>query len=146
MVELAATICTMEAISRTSHEESNTSCGNKNIDENTGSGKENEKVATAAGVRRGVDTARIPSSIAHLVASNSEFAVLLCVKPGRRRAQTVKGIEEHLRSFHHEKPAIRREAGQFGQILARQDARFLRDYTVVELPVNKLAPSLLCQS
>lgn len=110
------------------------------MDENDESEIENETVNTAAGTGRGVDTAKIPPSIAHLVAANAQFAVLLCVKPQCRRAQTVKGIEEHLRSFHHEKPAIRREVGHFGQSLARRDARFLRDYKVVQLPVDGLVP------
>lgn len=87
-----------------------------------------------------VDGTEVPPAVAHLVAVNLEYAVLLCAKPQCRRAQTVKGMEEHLRSFHHEKPAIRREAAEFGRSLARQDARFLRDHTVVELPVNGLAP------
>lgn len=115
----------MRASHQTGDEESNTSCGNKGMDENDEGGIKNEMVATAVGTGRGVDTVRIPPLIAHVVAANSEFAVLLCVKPGCRRAQTVKGIREHLRSFHHEKPAIRREAGQFGQSLARRDVRFL---------------------
>ncbi len=87
-----------------------------------------------------VDATGIPTSLAQVIAMNSEYAVLLCAKSQCRRAQTVKGIEEHLRSFHHEKPAIRKEAGEFGRRLARQDVRFLEDYTVVNLPANGLAP------
>ena len=58
--------------------------------------------------------------------------------PRCRRAQTVNGIEEHLRSFHREKPAIRKEAEEFGQSLASRDTRFLHDYNGVELPVDGL--------
>ena len=51
-----------------------------------------------------------------------------------------EGIEEHLRRIHHEKPATRRKASEFGHRLARQDVRFLRDYGVVELRLDGLAP------
>ena len=85
-------------------------------------------------------TPEVPPSVAHLVAVNAEFAVLLCANASCRRAQAVGGIEEHLRKFHHEKPTVRREVGEFGRGLARRDARFLRNYTVVGLPVNGSAP------
>ncbi len=88
----------------------------------------------------GVETLEVPPSVAHLVAVNAEFAVLLCAKACCRCAQAVRGMEEHLRKFHHEKPTVRRQVGEFGRGLARRDARFLRNYTVVELPVNGLAP------
>ncbi len=81
-----------------------------------------------------------PPPLVHLIAVNLEYAVLLCAMTRCRRAQAVKGIEEHLRSFHREKPAIRKEAGEFGRSLARRDARFLHNYKGVELPVNSLAP------
>lgn len=82
----------------------------------------------------------VPASVAHLIGVNSEFAVLFCSSPRCRHAQAVRGIAEHLRKVHHEKPSLRKEAEEFGWELARQDARFLRDYTDVELPVNGSAP------
>ena len=82
----------------------------------------------------------IPAAVAHLIGINSEFAVLLCRSAGCRHAQTVRGIAEHLRKVHHESPALRREAEDFGWELARQDARFLCSYTDVELPVNGSSP------
>ncbi len=88
----------------------------------------------------GVRVTQIPPSVVHLIAVNLEYAVLLCTKPQCRHAQAVRGIEEHLRRFHHEKPAIRKEAVEFGRALVKWGERFLYDYTVVELPVNGLAP------
>ena len=82
------------------------------------------------------DCAAVPPSMANLIAVNLEYAVLLCTRPQCRRAQSVKGIEEHFRKSHHEKPTIRREISKFGRGLAR----FLRHYSIVELPVNGLAP------
>ena len=79
----------------------------------------------------------------NLIAVNLEYAVLLCAKPQCRRAQTVKGIEEHFRKFHHEKPAIRREISKFGRALAQRDVRFLRHYSIVELPADGLAPQAI---
>ena len=91
----------------------------------------------------GVGIIDIPLSIAHLVAVNLEYAVLLCIKPRCKRAQTVTGLEEHLRRFHREKQAIRKEAAEFGQRLVWLDERFVRSYEVVELPVDGLAPQPL---
>ena len=93
-----------------------------------------------AAMEQVVDFMETPAPLAHLIAVNSEFAVLLCGTTRCRRAQTVKGIEEHLRSFHREKPAVRKEAGEFARRLARLDVRFSRDYKGVELPVDGLAP------
>ena len=82
----------------------------------------------------------IPEAVAHLIGINSEFAVLLCRSPGCRHAQAVRGIAEHLRKVHHESPALRQEAEKFGLELAKQDARFLRSYADVELPLNGSSP------
>lgn len=79
---------------------------------------------------------QVPPLMADLIAVNLEYTVLLCAKPQCRRAQTVKGIEEHFRKSHHEKPTVRREISKFGHGLAQRDARFLRHYSVVELPAN----------
>lgn len=78
----------------------------------------------------------VPSSLAHLIAVNTEFAVLLCTHPQCSHAQTTKGIAEHLRKGHHEKPTIRRQVQEFGEELVRQDARFLRNYADVQLPAD----------
>lgn len=78
----------------------------------------------------------VPSSLAHLIAVNTEFAVLLCTHPQCSHAQTIKGIAEHLRKGHHEKPTIRRQAQEFGEELVRQDVRFLRNYADVQLPAD----------
>ena len=82
----------------------------------------------------------IPAAVAHLIGINSDFAVLLCRSPGCRHAQAVRGIAEHLRKVHHESPALRREAEEFGWELVRQDARFLRSYADVELLINGSRP------
>jgi hypothetical protein len=82
----------------------------------------------------------VPSSLSHLIAINSEFGVLLCLSALCKHAQSADGIIYHLRNFHHEKPEIRRQLDSFVQALQKQDERFLRDYTTVELPVDGLSP------
>ena len=82
----------------------------------------------------------IPQSVAHLIAVNKKFGVLLCRSARCRHALTVKGLEDHLRKLHVETLAVRREAKEFAQALARQDARFQRDHTGVELPIDGSAP------
>ena len=77
---------------------------------------------------------------AHLIAVNHEFAVLLCKSPGCRHAVTLAGIAEHLRKFHHEKTAIRKDVEEFRRALTTQDTRFLCDYRSVRLPVCGSAP------
>lgn len=84
-----------------------------------------------------------PVAVAHLVVVTHDFAVLLCVGPKCRHAQTVKGIAEHLRKVHHEKLVLRKAAEEFGWELAKHDARFLRGYADVELPGNGLAPQAI---
>ena len=91
-------------------------------------------------MRRGVDVCETPPSLLYVVAVNLEYAILMCTKPQCMRAQAVKGIVEHLRSFHREKPAIRKEAGEFGCSLVRRDACFVHDYKGVEMPVDGLPP------
>ncbi len=59
------------------------------------------------------DMMEVPGSLAHLIAVNSEFAVLLCRRPHCAYAQTPKGIAEHLRKIHYEKPSARRQALEF---------------------------------
>ena len=82
----------------------------------------------------------IPQSVAHLIAVNDNFGVLLCRSARCRHALTVKGLEDHLRKLHVETLAVRREAKEFAQALARQDVRFQRDHTGVELPIDGSAP------
>ncbi len=82
----------------------------------------------------------IPQSVAHLIAVNDDFGVLLCRSARCRHALTVKGLGEHLRKSHLETLAVRREAKESAQALARQDARFQRDHRGVELPIDGSAP------
>ena len=57
-------------------------------------------MADISGVGNGTE---VPQAVAHSAVVKVEYAVLLCGKPQYRRAQTVKGMKEHLRSFHHER-------------------------------------------
>ena len=79
----------------------------------------------------------IPPSVAHLVAVNTEFAVLICAKASCRRAQAVGGIEEHLRKFHHEKPT-----SYAGRLLHRESVEHEPD-TGPCTPVNPVPPAIL---
>ena len=65
----------------------------------------------------GVDTIEVLSPLAHLIAVNIEFVVLLCIYPQCAHVQTTQGIAEHLRKGHHEKPTIRRQAQDFREKL-----------------------------
>ena len=67
----------------------------------------------------------VPASVAHLIAVNTEFAVVLCIGAGCRHALTVSGIGEHLRKSHLEQLSVRREAKEFALALAGSDDRFL---------------------
>ena len=85
----------------------------------------------------------IPRSVAHLIALNDEYGVLLCQSDCCRYALTVNGLGEHLRKSHLQMLAVRREANEFAQALARQDARFQhfqRGHTGVELPIDGSEP------
>ena len=82
----------------------------------------------------------VPSSLAHLVAINVEFKVVLCLSLICRHAQTTSNVVEHIRKTHHEKPAIRKQLKDFLQDITSQDTQFLREYTTVQLPADGSAP------
>ena len=86
----------------------------------------------------------VPSSLAHLVAINVEFKVVLCLSPICRHAQTTSNVVEHIRKTHHEKPAIRKQLKDFLQELTSQDAQFRTcNYTTVHLPADGSSPQLV---
>jgi hypothetical protein len=83
----------------------------------------------------------VPSSLVHLIAINVEFRVVLCLSPLYRHAQTTKGIVYHMRNFHHEKPAIRKQLSEFVQDIISQDTQFSSyDSTNIQLPADGSIP------
>jgi hypothetical protein len=62
------------------------------------------------------------------------------LSPHCRHAQTTDGIVYHMRNYHHEKPAVRKQVGEFVRGTVSQDARFQYDSATIQLPADGSTP------
>jgi hypothetical protein len=82
----------------------------------------------------------VPLLLAHLVTINVEFGVFLCLNPLCKRAVSAAGLVEHIRKTHHERPAIRKQLGEYVQDVLEQSPQFRSDYSTVQLPADGSIP------
>jgi hypothetical protein len=84
--------------------------------------------------RQGTHAIEVPSALAHLIAINVEYEVLLCLGHGCRKAVSRIGILEHLQKIHKTTPKIRKQVQEF-----IQEIPWEYDYSTVPLPKDRLA-------
>ena len=80
-------------------------------------------------------TIKVPMALAHLIAINVVYKVVLCMHPSCHRAISPVGVVEHLRKFHQTPPKVRKRVQDFVQSLL-----WSYDYSSILLPTNGLAP------
>ena len=77
----------------------------------------------------------IPQALAHLIHLNIEFRVLVCLGDGCCKAVSAKGLVEHLRKYHNEKPAVRKQVQQYVQGFPHK-----YNYKTIVVPTDGNAP------
>ena len=55
----------------------------------------------------------ISQVLSYLIYLNIEFGVLVCLGSGCRKAVSAKGLVEHLRKYHNEKPQVRKQVKEY---------------------------------
>jgi Orsellinic acid/F9775 biosynthesis cluster protein D len=77
----------------------------------------------------------IPQALAHLIALNVEYSVLICIDRKCQYALEPSAISRHLRDKHKTPIAVRKQVDQYVEAFP-----FVYDYKTVALPIDGSAP------
>jgi hypothetical protein len=83
------------------------------------------------------DLVEVPVELNQLIAINTEYQILLCLKQQCRKAVRPAGFVQHLRKIHKAEPQLRMKVQEF---VTAKLPDWDYDYSTVQLPTDGLAP------